>query len=70
MLRAFQTPYIPPELIVQAQSLDAHYIPARYPNGFPEGKPADYFNAAKAQEAIDAAHSIIRFCQDHLPESG
>jgi HEPN domain-containing protein len=46
MLRAFQTPYIPPELIVQAQSLDAHYIPARYPNGFPEGKPADYFNAA------------------------
>jgi HEPN domain-containing protein len=51
----------------QAQLLDAFYIPTRYPNGFPEGKPADYFNASKAQEAFDAASAIIRFCQDHLP---
>ena len=70
MLRVLQTPHVPPELIAQAQLLDAHYIPARYPNGFSEGKPADYFNARKAQEAIDAARSIIRFCQDHLPQSG
>jgi HEPN domain-containing protein len=46
--------------------IDAHYIAARYPNGFPEGKPADYYNARKAKEAVDAASAIIRFCKHHL----
>jgi predicted nucleotidyltransferase len=29
--------------------LDAYYIPSRYPNGFPSGKLADYFNLSKSQ---------------------
>lgn len=54
------------ELFEQAQLLDAYYIPARYPNGFAEGKPADYFNQQKAQQALDAARDLIRFCHKHL----
>lgn len=54
------------EMVAHGQLLDAYYIPTRYPNGFPEGKPADYFNRRKATEAVDAAAQIIRFCEDNL----
>jgi len=69
MLRQLENPATPAELIKHAQLLDTYYIPTRYPNGFPQGKPADYYNRDKAQEAIDAATAIIRFCQIHLPQS-
>ena len=68
MLRRLTEPQSPPEVIERAQLLDAYYIPARYPNGFAEGKPADYFNQRQAREAIHAATDIIRFCKDHLVE--
>ncbi len=70
MLRHLENPPVPPKLIEQAQSLDAHYILARYPNGFAEGKPADYYNEQKAREAVRAAEEIVRFCRDHLSGSG
>jgi len=57
------------KLVTYAQLLDAYYMSSRYPNGFPEGKPSDYFNRQKAQEALDAAETIIRFCSDHLSGS-
>ncbi len=66
MLRHLATVNVPVEIIRHAQLLDAYYIPTRYPNGFPEGKPADYFNSPKAKEAEDAAAAIIRFCKDNL----
>lgn len=69
MLRRLQGVAVPPQLILNAQLLDAFYIPTRYPNGFSEGIPADYYNAEKAQEAIDAADAIIRFCEGHLSRS-
>ena len=50
----------------QARLLDLYYIPPRYPNGFPSGKPADYFTEKQAKEALDAADSIIGFCESHL----
>ena len=56
-------------LVSNAQLLDAYYIPARYPNGFPQGKPADYFNRNKAVEAVNAASEILRFCNDNIVES-
>lgn len=65
-----QTRVLPEGLLGQAQMLDACYIPARYPNGFAEGKPADYFDEHKAREAVDAAAAIIRFCKDILDQSG
>jgi HEPN domain-containing protein len=49
-----------------AQILDLFYIAARYPNGFPSGKPADYFTEKQAKEAIDAADNICAFSQSHL----
>lgn len=67
MLRELPAELAVPDVLVRhGQLLDAYYIPARYPNGFPEGKPADYFNEQKAREAVDAADAIVRFCQDHL----
>ncbi|MCX8082080.1 MAG: HEPN domain-containing protein [bacterium] len=46
--------------------LDLYYIPPRYPNGFPSGKPSDYFTEKQAKEAIDAADKIIKFCEMHI----
>lgn len=48
--------------------LDLYYIPPRYPNGFPSGKPADYFTQKQAMEAVDAAGHIIGFCESHLAQ--
>ncbi|GIV79523.1 HEPN domain-containing protein [Litorilinea aerophila] len=69
MLRNLETLNVPTALIEKAQSLDAYYIPTRYPNGFAEGKPADYYNESQAREAVDAATEIIRFCKTHITES-
>jgi HEPN domain-containing protein len=57
---------IPEQMKENAKLLDIYYIPARYPNSFPSGKPSDYFTEKQAMEAIDAADSIIRFCEGHL----
>jgi len=54
------------ELINKAQVLDSYYIPTRYPNSFSEGKPSDYYNRKMAEEAIDAASEIIRFCENYI----
>ena len=70
MLRALAEIEVPDKLVHKGQLLDAHYIPTRYPNGFPEGKPADYYNAQKAREAVDAAADILRFCNDHIHRPG
>ena len=59
---------IPPEINEKAQMLDIYYIPSRYPNGFPQGKPADYFNQKKAEEAVNAGNSIITFAKGYLFE--
>ena len=69
MLRNLSNVSIPDIVMEQGQKLDAFYIPTRYPNGFIEGKPADYYNQRQAQEAIDAATNIIRFCENNLTES-
>lgn len=59
---------IPEQLKDEAKLLDIYYIPSRYPNGFPSGKPADYFTEKQAREAIDAADHIIRFCESHFAQ--
>lgn len=70
MLRGLQDVCVPDVLVAHAQSLDTFYIAARYPNGFAEGKPADYYNEQTAREAVHAATEIIRFCADHLHRPG
>lgn len=57
---------IPQDIKDAGKLLDLYYIPPRYPNGFPSGKPSDYFTKKQAQEAIDAANNIIRFCEVYI----
>jgi HEPN domain-containing protein len=50
--------------------LDKFYIPARYPNGWGEGTPADFITKEDADNAIDNSEKILRFCEGFFPESG
>ena len=55
-----------PEVLSAAKALDRHYIPARYPNSFETGTPADYYTLEDAQDAIGDAQRVIEFCKQHL----
>jgi HEPN domain-containing protein len=44
-----------------AVRLDRYYIPTRYPNGFDQGAPLDYFLESDSREAIDHAEQVIGF---------
>jgi HEPN domain-containing protein len=57
---------IPAALIDKAKVLDKHYIPARYPNGFENGSPCDFYTEAEAREAIALAEEILGFCENNL----
>lgn len=59
---------IAPEILDCARILDRFYIPTRYPNGFDNGKPADYYTETDSQQAIGCAEAILRFCTDRFPE--
>ncbi len=62
--------YRPEEIIVErAKALDKHYIPARYPNGFEQGAPMDYYTRTEAERSIEDAEQIIHFCEDILAGS-
>ncbi len=58
------------ELLDSARALDKHYIPTRYPNGFAQGAPTDYYTKRDAEDSIEHAKSILSFCQSkvHRPE--
>lgn len=55
---------VPDKFYYYARILTRYYIEARYPNGFPEGAPLDYFDETMAKEAVDAAEAILRWCRD------
>ena len=42
-----------------AQQLDQYYIPTRYPNGLPDGIPADVFTRTQAEAAVAGTQRII-----------
>jgi len=46
--------------------LDSYYIPARYPNGLPEGIPAEIFNERAAKSALDLAEETIQIVREYL----
>ena len=48
------------------RELDRHYIPARYPNAYPEGAPYEFYTEADAWRAIAHAENVLRFCERHL----
>lgn len=57
---------IPEELYHSARVLDRYYREARYPNGFPEGSPFEFFDQKIAQEALNASRAILEFCENYL----
>ncbi len=58
------------DLVEKARVLDAYYIPARYPNGFPEGAPFEHFGKLQAEEAIKYAGEIIEFVRSKMGSQG
>jgi HEPN domain-containing protein len=57
---------IPEDLAKAGRSLDRWYVQARYPDGFPQGKPADYVDREDAASAISGARRIVQFCEGLL----
>lgn len=48
----------------KARTLDAHYIPARYPDAYPEGSPYEYYTRARAEEALRAAEGVLKWAEE------
>lgn len=55
-----------PDLLRAAARLDRHYIPARYPNGYDAGIPADYLGVDEASEAIRDGEALLSFVRTRL----
>lgn len=56
------------ELLKRIAILDTHYIPTRYPNGLPAGIPADVYNGAASEQAMELAREALQFCRTHAAE--
>ncbi len=41
--------------------LDTNYIPTRYPNGLPDGIPAQVYNRSVAEDAVNLAEEVVMF---------
>lgn len=58
---------VPEALRDGARYLDRLYIPTRYPNGFDQGIPADYFLKEDAERAIEESRAVLEFVRPHIP---
>ena len=61
---------VPKKLRDGGKVLDRYYIPARYPNGWASGTPADYITEEDARDAIGHSEAIVQFCADFLAGQG
>ncbi len=52
---------VPVELVEKAKVLDNFYIPARYPNGHPEGAPFEHYGPLQSEAAVSYAREILDF---------
>ena len=59
---------IPEELISSGQVLDNFYVPARYPNGHPEGAPFEHYGRIQSELALSHARDILKFVDQALAE--
>jgi HEPN domain-containing protein len=57
---------VPAELLEQAKVLDNFYIPARYPNGHPEGAPFEHYGSLQSEAAIRYAGEILDFIRAQM----
>jgi len=59
---------VPEELISSGQVLDNFYVPARYPNGHPEGAPFEHYGPIQSELALRHARDILNFVNQALAE--
>jgi HEPN domain-containing protein len=52
---------VPREFVERGSVLDNFYVPARYPNGHPEGAPFEHYGPRQSKEAIEDARAIFEF---------
>jgi len=57
---------VPEELIEKGKVLDSFYIPARYPDSYPEGAPFEHYGPLQSEEAIKYASEIIEFVRSKM----
>ena len=51
-----------------AKTLDAYYVPSRYPNGLTDDVvPADFFDGTDSERALAASRTILDAVARHLP---
>lgn len=50
-------------LLDAALELDRHYMPTRYPNGVPYGKPYEFYPQSKADECVKLSERIVGACR-------
>ncbi len=56
----------PENLVEKAKTLDGFYIPARYPNGHPEGAPFEHYGPLQSEEGIRYAREIFEFARSKM----
>lgn len=61
---------VPLLLIEKARSLDALYIPTRYPDAYPEGAPAEHYGSLQSREALEYAGEILAFVHAQMAPPG
>lgn len=54
------------ELTSSGQVLDNFYVPARYPNGHPEGAPFEHYGPIQSELALRHARDILNFVNQAL----
>ncbi len=57
---------VPVEVVEAAKRLDKHYIPARYPSGYDQGAPTDFYTDPEAGTAIADADRVLGYCRDSM----
>ena len=57
-------------ILNSARTLDKHYIPTRYPNGFDSGAPTDFYTEEEALTALGKAEAVIEFCRHQIDVAG
>jgi HEPN domain-containing protein len=58
------------DLLESGRELDMHYIPARYPNGLPDGFPHRFYSRDMAERAVAAADRILGFTEQYYSSQG
>lgn len=49
--------------------LDGYYIPTRYPNGLPDGIPADVYTKSASSQAVQLAGEAVSLANQYLTKS-